>query len=162
MGLADWANFFVAEVGASAALTGLVTVAISINLTRILAFEHLPGRAAESLFSLTAVFSLCAVALFPGIAPGALGGVAVALAALSLYFGVRVQMATRRMEGGPSFGRQAVGLIGRIASNAPIGVGGVLLWLHAPAGATWLAAGIVIALAVAVMNAWVLLVEIVR
>ena len=40
---ADWANFFVAEVGASAALSGLVVVAISINLSRILFFPQLPG-----------------------------------------------------------------------------------------------------------------------
>jgi hypothetical protein len=32
----DWANFLFAEVGASAALTGLVAVAISINLSRFL------------------------------------------------------------------------------------------------------------------------------
>ena len=30
---AGWANFFIAEVGAAAALSGLVIVAISINLT---------------------------------------------------------------------------------------------------------------------------------
>ncbi len=32
----DWIPFFTAEVGATAALAGLVTVAISINLSRIL------------------------------------------------------------------------------------------------------------------------------
>lgn len=32
-----WENFFVAQVGASAALAGLVFVGISINLTKIVA-----------------------------------------------------------------------------------------------------------------------------
>jgi len=41
--LAEWANFFVAEVGASAALAGLVVVATSINLSRILLFPQLPA-----------------------------------------------------------------------------------------------------------------------
>jgi hypothetical protein len=35
---ADWQSFFSAEVGGSAALAGLVAVAVSINLSRILAF----------------------------------------------------------------------------------------------------------------------------
>jgi modulator of FtsH protease len=44
-----WSDFFVAEVGAAAALSGLVVVAISINLKRILTVPVLPGRAAETL-----------------------------------------------------------------------------------------------------------------
>jgi hypothetical protein len=39
-----WANFFVAEVGAAAAPSGLIIVAISINLQRILSFPQLPDR----------------------------------------------------------------------------------------------------------------------
>ena len=35
----DWATFFSAELGALAALTGFVVVAISINLSRILAYS---------------------------------------------------------------------------------------------------------------------------
>ncbi len=42
---AGWETFFVAEVGAAAALTGLLFVAVSINLTKVLAFPQLPGRA---------------------------------------------------------------------------------------------------------------------
>jgi hypothetical protein len=49
---AAWASFFVAEVGAAAALNGLVIVAISINIQRILSFPQLPGRAAEMLIML--------------------------------------------------------------------------------------------------------------
>ena len=35
----DWATFFSAELGALAALIGFVVVAISINLSRILAYS---------------------------------------------------------------------------------------------------------------------------
>src|ERR1700691_4458091 len=62
----DWANFFVAEVGASAALTGLLVVAISINLSRILSFAQLPGRAAEGLIMLVGVLVLSSAGLVPG------------------------------------------------------------------------------------------------
>jgi hypothetical protein len=48
----DWGNFVVAEVGAAAALTGRVSVAVAINLPRILSYAHLPGRAAEGLVTL--------------------------------------------------------------------------------------------------------------
>ena len=40
-----WTDFFVAEVGAAAALAGLLVVAISINLKQIMSFPLLPGRA---------------------------------------------------------------------------------------------------------------------
>jgi hypothetical protein len=55
----------VAEVGASAALTGLLVVATSINLARILAIAQLPGRAAEGLIILVGAFVLGSVALIP-------------------------------------------------------------------------------------------------
>ena len=42
---ADWQTFFGAEMNATAALTGLVVVAMSVNLSRIMAHPLLPGRA---------------------------------------------------------------------------------------------------------------------
>jgi modulator of FtsH protease len=42
----SWEPFFVAQVGASAALTGLVFVALSINLSRIIGDHVLIGRPA--------------------------------------------------------------------------------------------------------------------
>ena len=37
--VSNWSNLFVAAAGASAALAGLVFVAVSINIERILKFE---------------------------------------------------------------------------------------------------------------------------
>src|SRR5262249_51640091 len=48
----SWDSFFVAQVSASAALTGLVFVALSINLQRIMNFPQLVDRAAEALIVL--------------------------------------------------------------------------------------------------------------
>ncbi|SNS82262.1 hypothetical protein SAMN04488107_3903 [Geodermatophilus saharensis] len=44
-----WHDLAVAAVGATAALTGLLFVAVSTNLDRILAFPTLPRRAAATL-----------------------------------------------------------------------------------------------------------------
>src|ERR1700733_12030733 len=74
---AGWANFFVAEVGAAAALSGLIIVAISINLQRILSFPHLPGRAAEMLIMLVGALLACSVVLVPD-QPAKLLGVEIA------------------------------------------------------------------------------------
>ena len=71
---AAWANFFVAEVGAAAALSGLVIVAISINLQRILSFPQLPGRAAEMLIMLVGALFASSFALMPGQPLNVLGG----------------------------------------------------------------------------------------
>jgi uncharacterized membrane protein len=64
--IGDWANCFVAEVGASAALTGLIVVAISVNLSKILAYEQLRRRAAEPLVMLVGVLTITSLGLVPG------------------------------------------------------------------------------------------------
>jgi hypothetical protein len=65
--MADWSNFFVAEVGAAAALTGLIVVAVSINLTRILSFEQLPARAGESLVILISALLIAGLGHADGV-----------------------------------------------------------------------------------------------
>src|ERR1700760_1891660 len=65
----EWADFFVAQVGAAAAMAGFVIVAISINLSRIVAYPWLPGRAAETLVAPTGVLVVSSYMLVPHQAP---------------------------------------------------------------------------------------------
>jgi modulator of FtsH protease len=63
---ADWHDLFVASAGAAAALTGLIFVAVSINLAQILADRKLPTRAAETLSILVGLVLLSVFMLVPG------------------------------------------------------------------------------------------------
>ena len=59
--------------GATAMLTGLIFVAVSINLARILEFPELPERAAQTIVQLLAALIVSLIGLVPGQSGLALG-----------------------------------------------------------------------------------------
>jgi modulator of FtsH protease len=63
--MSGWNGFLVAQVGASAALAGLVFVGVSINLTRILSTGSLPEYALQALVLLLAVLVISSLLLAP-------------------------------------------------------------------------------------------------
>src|SRR5271154_4526041 len=69
----DWSNYLTVMAGVAATLTGLVFVAVSINLSRILTVPGLTGRAAESMMQLFGVVTIATTALIPQETPVALG-----------------------------------------------------------------------------------------
>jgi hypothetical protein len=60
-----WGELFLAEAGASAALAGLLFVAVSINLQRIISIRSLPGAALTTIVLLVAVLMVSTFALVP-------------------------------------------------------------------------------------------------
>jgi hypothetical protein len=60
-----WEGFAVALAGAAAVLAGLVFVAVSINIDRILPVRGLPGRAGESVILFVTALIACAFVLVP-------------------------------------------------------------------------------------------------
>ena len=64
--MVGWESFFIAEVGASAALVGLIFVGVSINLIRILSLPGLPNRALLALVLLLTILVVCSLLLVPG------------------------------------------------------------------------------------------------
>jgi hypothetical protein len=62
-----WEGLFITEAGVAAVLAGLLFVAVSINLGRILLHPGLTGRAAEAIGLLTGVLVACTLGLVPGI-----------------------------------------------------------------------------------------------
>jgi modulator of FtsH protease len=158
----DWANFFVAEVGASAALTGLLVVAISINLSRILAIAQLPGRAAEALIVLVGALALTSAGLVPNQPAALFGAEVLAIGVVTLVVPLAIQLRSWSSAVGVSPARQVVRAIVSAATSLLFIVAGVLLVLGSGNGLYWVAAGVIVALVGGVWNAWVLLVEILR
>jgi len=60
-----WESFLIAEVGASAALAGLIFVGVSINLPKILSTAALPNRAMQAVIFLLAVLAISSLLLIP-------------------------------------------------------------------------------------------------
>lgn len=160
--MGGWSDFFVAELGAAAALAGLVMVAISINLTHILAHPDLPARAGETLVAPSGVLVACSLALVPGQPPSWLGGELVAVGLVMLVAPVRViaVLFRRGAAVGPAY------IVGRCAIAAlsclPFVIAGTLLMAQNPCALYWLVPGVIVSLIATVLNAWVLLVEILR
>ena len=158
---AEWTDLFVAVAGASAALLGLLFVAVSINLERILKFEGLPERALETLLFLVLALLASIVGLIPGQSHVALG---LELLFVSLATAVVVlRLPTLRMEDDEVeaswvIARWAV----RLAATVPFVVGAISVCVEGGGGLYWVVAGIVFALIGAVASAWVLLIEILR
>jgi modulator of FtsH protease len=157
-----WGELFLAEAGASAALAGLLFVAISINLAKILEVRGLVGRAGEAIVLLVAVLIVSTLMLVPDPPRVALGTELLVVGLLAWSILVVIHAKAVRGRVGPS---RAV-LVGRVVmaqvAVLPFPVAGVSLLLQAGGGLYWLVPGVVLCLVVAVLNAWVLLIEIVR
>ncbi|HEY7255588.1 MAG TPA: hypothetical protein VH476_02795 [Solirubrobacterales bacterium] len=156
----EWHDLFVATTGASAALAGLVFVAISINIERILALPGVPERGLETVLLLTLVLLVSVVGLIPGQSH-------VALALELLGIALAISTVISRLPAIRSTGEQPrssviARWVIRLTGTGLFLVGGISLLLEAGGGLYWVAAGIVLATAGAITSAWVLLVEILR
>lgn len=91
-----WSDFFVAETGASAALAGLLFVAISVNLARILDVPGLPERAGMVLVVLIQVLLISTCLLVPGQPVGLAGAEVLVIGALAWAAIVGIEMRVDR------------------------------------------------------------------
>jgi hypothetical protein len=160
--VAGWSDFLVAAAGTAGALSGLLFVAISINLTRIIEVPGVSGRAAESIILLSAALSEALAALIPHLPVSQLG-VALAVIAVPAWIApVLIQIKSVRAR---TFMRPSLA-ISRTLFHQAAALPGVLaalsLWGLLPGGLLWLGAGVVASMLVAIWNAWILLVEILR
>jgi len=159
--IAEWKDLFVAAAGASAALAGLVFVAVSINLESIIKGKGLPERALVTLMLLVGVLIVSLFGLVPNQSEESLGTELLALTGiLSIAIGVFT------VRSFPSGEMQLSWYVSRFVpvlfGTVPYVVGAAILIGGNAAGLDWIFAGMIGAIIAAVMNAWVLLVEILR
>ncbi|WP_432478773.1 hypothetical protein [Nocardioides sp. GXQ0305] len=156
-----WSDFGVAVAGAAAALTGLLFVAVSINLERILQYPRLPARAAATLGTLVVVLAIALFTLVPGQGRSALGvETVVASGALATLILVS-HLPMKRAPGDPlHWFLFPIAIL--LAPALLLLLGGVSLVLGTGGGLYWVLAGVVAAFIACTLNAWVLLIEIQR
>lgn len=151
-----------AELGALAALTGLVVVAISINLSRILSMPNLPGRAGEALVLLVAAIAVASAALVP-YQPATLLG--LEFAALG-FFAAAIPLANQSTSWKSTQGLARSKKLSRVAicaaATLPFVMAGAMMILGCAGALYWVAGGVIVSLVAGVWNAWILLVEILR
>jgi modulator of FtsH protease len=155
-----WSDFGVAVVGAAAALTGLLFVAVSINLERILSHPTLPTRAGQTLVLFATPLLVSILVLVPGQGGGALGAELIGAGVLS---GAALLALSR-----PAGSEESAASVALARVLPSVGTGGCLLAAGVSlvagggGGLLWIVPATVLALAGGLTNACVLLVEIQR
>jgi hypothetical protein len=155
-------EFLVAVAGAAAALAGMLFVALSINLSRILAFPGLPARGAEALVILGAALMAPLVALLPGQSSWMLGVEVGAVGLVAWGLPVALQIAEGRIENHQRHQTFPLRVaLHQVATLPFLLASAAMLGLMSGAW-PWLVTGVLLALVVGLFSAWVLLIEIVR
>jgi hypothetical protein len=157
-----WTDFGAATAGATAALAGLLVVAISINLERILQFPSLPHRAMQTLILFVLPLVTSILLIVPGQPKAALGG---EFLAIGLVVGT-VMLVTDARVPRTEWESRATWLFARIlppvVSCGCIAVAGATLIAEGGGGLYWLVPAVLAAIVFGLVNTWVLLVEILR
>lgn len=158
-----WIGFFQGELGAAAALAGLLFVSVSMNQARILELGHMADRGLETLGMLFLVILTTSVSLIPGQPIRWLGGEILGLAALAILALFPVQQAYLRVIE-PEHRRRARLLVvtNRLAMTLIALAGAVMAWRGDGEGVYLLPPGILLSFLAVGVNAWVLLIEISR
>jgi hypothetical protein len=161
--LSAWSGFFAGELGAAAALAGLLFVSVSMNQARILALGRMADRGLEALIILLLVLVVSSLALVPAQPLRLLGTEILAAGAGTLAAIVPLQVGYLRTLD-PVYRRTTTRTIrfNRCAVAVTALAGLVMLWRGDGAGLYLLPPGILLAFVAAGINAWVLLIEINR
>jgi hypothetical protein len=159
---ADWSNFLIASAGAAAALTGLIFVAISINLARILESPGVTIRASAAIIILMGPLLICLVALAPNQPDRMVGTEFLLIGAVSWAMGIVGQIRSHLLR----LPHPRWWLVKRVIlyqlSVVPFLIAGLSFIFSWRGAMYWLIPGCVFSFVAAMESAWILLIEILR
>ena len=160
--IANWGLAFAATDGAAPGLTGLLFVALSINLQRITSSRFLVNRAIEVLVLLVAALILSTLLLMPGEPNGVVAAEIIGFALGASFVVGSIQVRANRTEIGITKSRFAFRVIGSHVGQFFLLVGALSLLTQTGGGFYWVVPALLAEIVAAIVGAWVLLVEIVR
>jgi hypothetical protein len=156
-----WSDFAVGTLGGAATLVGLLFVAVSINLQRILEVKGLSARAGQTLLFFSTPLFTSLLIVVPGQPVTVLGWELIGLALASGLVNLQV-LASGRSEGEPLVGWivNRTGPAGAI--TVCLAAAGATLLARSEGGLYWCVPAVGFSILAGIVNAWVLLVEILR
>jgi hypothetical protein len=161
MTIEGWHDFFIAQAGASAALAGLLFVALSINIDRIIKLPWLPPRAAATMLLLVGGLIEALVALWPHPSLAVLGIEELVVSGVVWAGIIHQTIAGSKVPKEFAFVTGMSAVVGQCATLPALG-GAIALTFGIEAGTYGIAFAMLAAIAIAFLNSWVLLVEILR
>lgn len=168
--LGSWSDFNLALATGSAALAGLVLVAVSVNIRTVLKHPGISGRATSALALLVLSLVASMIALLPGQSVLGVGIMTLVCSAVAWVIGIRGFLALVRDRPTPDDTGQPPARGAQLGGNAVLfigplvlfTIGAVLMVIGHPSGEYWVAIGSILALVCAVVFSWVALVEVLR
>ena len=158
----EWHDLFVATAGASAALTGLIFVGVSINLARILSIPKLPGRALLSLILLMTILIISIILLIPQQSI-TVTGIEVLIVGLCCWlFALRIDLSIHRNTSKEFKNLNLFNLLFDQAAVLPYLVAAIFFLSDNDFGFYWIIIAFILSFIKAMADAWVLLIEINR
>jgi len=157
-----WENFFIAEVGASAALLGLIFVGVSINLTRILSNPGLPNRALLALIILLTILVMSSLLLIPAQTSTLIGTEILVVGLITWIIATSIDVNIFRSRQRQYRLPYVVNIALTQFALLPYIIAGIIVLTRGIDGLYWVAPAIIFSFIKAIADSWVLLVEINR
>jgi len=157
-----WENFFIAEVSASAALLGLIFVGVSINLTRILSISGLPNRALLALIILLTILVISSLLLVPEQISTLIGTEILVVGLIAWIIATSIDVSILRTRQRQYRLSYMVNIVLTQFALLPYIIAGIIVLTRGVDGLYWVVPAIIFSFIKAILDAWVLLVEINR